>query len=490
MRESVPTIESDDDIYTVTEIADAIRQCLETEFPRIAVVGEIANFKRHSSGHLYLSLRDERNALRVVMFRRYTANLDFEPADGMRVVASGRLSHYGGGGVTQLLALGMERAGRGDMELEFRRLLRQLMDEGLTDPGRKRPIPRFPEEIAVITSPTGAAIRDIVETLRRRWPVAGILHITTDVQGDAAPARIERAFEIANGIDDLDAVILARGGGSVEDLWTFNTETVARAVASSRHPVVTGIGHEIDTTIADYVSDLRAATPTSAAELVAAVPLDDALRLVDVKTERMGRLVADSSTRRLRDLELLMRSSAFPVIRRRLDDAAQALDRSGERLSGWWDTNRTRTERTIRESALLLDGGMERVRGRCKNRLSASLERLRGLPPPIDASREKTARLVESVRLIAGAKLGLRRAAADGAARALAGLGPESVIGRGYALCTDSSGERLVTEAGALKRGDGLIVHFRDGGADCRVEGKRKGRPWRKSRPSRKRSNA
>ena len=485
MRESFPEVGGDEDVYTVTEVSEAVRQCLETEFPRIAVVGEIANFKRHTSGHLYFSLRDGRNALRIVMFRRNAAALGFEPADGEEVVASGRLSHYGGSGATQLVASGMQRAGRGELELAFRRLLQQLTDEGLTDPARKRPIAKFPSLVAVVTSPTGAVIRDIIGTLKRRWPVAEILHIPADVQGDAAPGSIERAFEALNGIEEIDAVILARGGGSIEDLWTFNTERVARAVVSSVHPVITGIGHETDTTIADMVSDLRAATPTAAAELVAPVPAEDVLRIVDGMTGQIGRLASAFSGRRLRDLELLMRSSSFPALERRLDDAAQRLDRLAERLPSWWRDESGKAGRLLDEHGRVLEAGLERAGRRNGERLAEGLQRLRGRRPEIGAHGEKYRRLVEAARVMVESGIRVRGAELDGMARTLAGLGPEAVVERGYAVCTDASGKRLVTDAASLSRGDDIVAYFRDGGAVCRVGGKRKGRPWRKNSPSR-----
>lgn len=486
MRGPFPDLEGDEDVYSVTEISEAIRQSLETEFPRISVIGEIANFKRHTSGHLYFSLRDERNNLRIVMFRRDAAALRFEPSNGEGVIASGRLSHYGGSGSTQLVARALEPAGRGDMELAFRRLLQQLTDEGLTDPARKRELPEYPARIAVITSRTGAVIRDIIDTLGRRWPLAEIIHIPSAVQGEAAAGQVVRALEAANATADVDAVILARGGGSLEDLWTFNTEPVARAIVASRHPVVTGIGHETDTTIADYVADVRAATPTAAAELVAPVSVRDARRIVGEQTKRLARLVSAVPGRRLGELDLLLRSSAFPALERRLDDAAQRLDRLAERVEGWWNGTRSDADRRLGEHRLVLQAAIERARRRSGERLSIRLERLRGRRPDTGMLRERFSRLVEAARLGVEADIRLRSAALDGKKRTLAGLGPETVIGRGYAVCTDLSGERYVTDVKSLSRGDGIVAYFRDGGARCRVEGTRKGKPWRKSSHSKR----
>jgi len=476
------------DVYTVSEVSDAIRQHLESEFPRVSVLGETANFKIHTSGHWYFTLRDAAAMLHAVVFRRYAEAISFVPADGMLVVASGRLSHYGGQGRTQLLAVDIIPAGRGALEIEFRRLLEKLMREGLTAPERKRPLPPYPERIVVITSLTGAVINDIRDTVARRWPVAEIVHIPADVQGAGAARSIVAAFDAANAMEAVDAVILARGGGSVEDLWTFNLEEVARAVAASAHPTITGIGHEIDTTIVDYVSDLRAATPTAAAEL--ATPL-----VSEVEARRRGLL--DALRERTRDaiandrhiVEYALRSGAFPALIHRLDRAAMEIDDLLGRLDEHRKSALVERARSVEDAVdgiarsidTLLAGGRldlaERV-GSLGERSPAAVLR---------ASRERVRSLMRLLPARAHGALALRAAESRGRIRALAGLDPRRVLERGYTVCTRPGSNEVIARSLSLERGDRMVVNFADGGALCAVERKGETTPWRKRRASSKR---
>lgn len=471
-------ITGNSDIYTVTELSEAIRQSLESEFPHVDVIGEIANFKVHTSGHCYFSLRDETNVIRSVIFRGNMKNLSFGPENGMLVVASGRLSHYGGGGQTELIVRSLSPAGRGRMELEFMKLLRKLMDEGLTDPERKRPSPEYPARIAVITSPTGAVIKDILDTLRRRWPVAEVIHICTDVQGAGADRSIKKAFEMSNRIENVDVVILARGGGSAEDLWTFNMEGVARAVAASVHPVITGIGHEIDTTVADYVSDIRAATPTAAAEI--ATPLmDDVRRHVEKRLGDLLRLYRDSSSKRLNLLEYILRSSAFPALVHRMERAELDIDGRVSRLRVWWDKKRGDGDRRAGASAAALERAAERMVSDGETKLMRRLGRLALNNPEktVAAAAEALKHLdrVLHVRMTAAIALGRRELSEK--MRTISGLHPDAVLKRGYAYCTTPEGETVISRAQGIAPDERVQVNFYDGGVLCRVERKRKGKP-------------
>ena len=469
------------DLYTVTEISEAVRQHLESEFPRLNVIGEIANFKLHTSGHAYFTLRDNANMIHAVLFRRYAERLACVPANGMLVIAPGRISHFGGSGQTQLIATELIPAGHGSMELEFRRLLKWLMDEGLTAADRKRPVPRYPAKIAVITSPTGAVIRDVVDTIRRRWPVAEIVRVGAEVQGSGSARSVVRAFEITNGIGDIDTVILARGGGSVEDLWSFNSEEVARAVAASTHPVITGIGHEIDTTVADYVADVRAATPTAAAEL--ATPLiDEVRRALGDSLRRIAAIEASSLANRRHLAEYLVRSSAFPSIRHRIERAELEIDDLLERLSDWRRASNLAFARALDESAAAMMRCVDKRTGRSRASLDSALDRLAQRNPGagmrLAAGSIEHGMRVMTVRLSGG--LSLKREEIVGRLGALAELDPRGVLRRGYSFCTAGRGERVIPRAGEISRGDELTVHFYDGGVLCSVREKRKGRPWRK----------
>lgn len=468
-----------DEIYTVTEITEAIRQSLESEFPSVSVMGEIANFKAHTSGHLYFSLRDEKNLLRVVVFRRYVNNLSFGPENGTLAVASGRLSHYGGSGQTQLLAQRMVPAGRGELELDFRRLLRKLMDEGLTAAERKRPIPPYPERIVVITSPTGAVIKDILDTLNRRWPVAEVIHLCTEVQGPGAGRMIAESFARSNSLEEVDVVILARGGGSTEDLWTFNLEEAARAVAGSVHPVITGIGHEVDTTVVDYVSDMRAATPTAAAELATPM-IEDVRAAVDENLNKIKKLYLESSEEKLRFLEYLLRSSAFPALVHRLERAELKMEDLTGRCDGWWTVKKLENYNKIHSRTLVVENELGRSIRACESRLVKILERLSLRSPEkrTSASSESLKRLLHLLRVRSEGSIDIRSQELKGRLRALKGLYPLKVLSRGYTFCTNGDGEEVIGSVNKVAPEGELTVNFYDGRAFCKVERKRRGRPW------------
>jgi exodeoxyribonuclease VII large subunit len=479
--ENGPAGEVRRDLYTVTEISEAVRQHLESEFPRVNVIGEIANFKLHTSGHAYFTLRDNSNMIHAVLFRRYAARVAFAPANGMLAIAPGRISHFGGSGQTQIIATDLIPAGRGSLELEFRRLLKRLMDEGLTAQDRKRPLPRFPARIAVLTSPTGAVIHDVIDTLRRRWPVAEIVHVPVEVQGAGAAASIVRAFEVVNGMSDVDTVILARGGGSVEDLWGFNSEEVARAIAGSIHPVVTGIGHEIDTTVADYVADVQAATPTAAAELAAPL-VDDVLRGLEGSLGRISIIESASLASRRHLVEYLVRSSAFPALVRRLERSELAADDCLERIVEWRRSSIDDLGDELASSAAGMAAALDERIERAREALGAARERLSERNPSVSVG-VAAASIDERMRVMAvrtAGDLKLRSREVSGRVDALAALDPRGVLKRGYAFCTEGRGERVIPRVAGVSRGDRLTVHFYDGGLFCSVREKKKGRPWRK----------
>lgn len=261
-----------DEVWSVSQLTHYIRDLFEIDFrlQDVQVSGEISNFIRARSGHLYFTLKDEGSQLKCVMWRTAAQRLRFDPQDGNSVVARGKVSVYGESGVYQLYAERLESAGIGNLALAFEQLKQKLSAEGLFDPLYKKPIPTLPHKIGIVTSPDAAALRDILNVLRRRYPLVTVLIAPTLVQGAEAPAQIIRALGWLDQRTDIDTIILARGGGSIEDLWAFNDEGVARAIFATQHPTISGIGHETDFTIADFVADLRAPTPSAAAEL--AVP--------------------------------------------------------------------------------------------------------------------------------------------------------------------------------------------------------------------------
>lgn len=477
-----------EEIHTVTELAEAIRQSLESEFPRVTVIGEIADFTAHRSGHWYFSLRDSSSRLRVVLFSRHARSVTFAPRDGISVIASGRISHYGGGGATQLVAAGLRPAGRGELELGVRRLLRRLMDEGLTDPARKRPLPAYPETIAVITSPTGAALRDVTRTLARRWPIARLVHLPAGVQGVDAPRSIRAAFERLARIPGIDLVILARGGGAAEDLAAFDDETVARAVASCPVPVVTGIGHEVDTTVCDHVADLRAATPTAAAEL--AVPDASEVRVSVgdlVRRVRAGATAAAAA--RLSAVEILLRSAGFRRLDRRLDRERMRCAGAEGRLADWWLRVRGRVARLVDRFPDRATAALREAWHRKRQVWMIASGDLAGtaVPRAVETRREVVKRAVLLIRTIAESKVSFERGRLDGLSRTLRGLGPIEVLERGYAYCTTEDGARIIGSAAGLTPGDRLSVRFHDGRVGCRVDSVGKEDTWQRRRPSKRR---
>ncbi len=256
------------EIYSVSRLTRAIKEILENSFPRIWVEGELSNFKRHSSGHFYFTLKDEHSQISCAMWRFRANQVLFQPQDGMKVLVEGDVQVYERGGNYQLIVQQIQPAGVGALQLAFEQLKHKLHAEGLFDERRKRPLPSYPERVGVVTSATGAAIRDIISVMQRRFPGVEIILRPVRVQGEGAAAEIAAAINDFNEFGQVDVLIVGRGGGSLEDLWAFNEEAVARAIFASKIPVVSAVGHEVDYSIADFVADRRAPTPSAAAEIV------------------------------------------------------------------------------------------------------------------------------------------------------------------------------------------------------------------------------
>ncbi len=342
-------------VWTVGELTRYIRELFDLDYrlKDVEVSGEISNFTRAASGHLYFTLKDGAAQIKCVMWRSQAERLRFRPSEGDAVVARGRISVYEAGGVYQLYADRLQPAGRGDLAAAFERLKSALEAEGLFDGERKRPIPRRPRKIGIVTSADAAAFRDILTVLQRRNPFVTVLIAPTLVQGELAPLQIVRALGWLDARNDIDTIILARGGGSIEDLWAFNDERVARAVFAAQHPIISGVGHETDFTIADFVADLRAPTPSAAAELV--VPdlsnIGAVLAQFQAALAATAQAVVDSRRAALRNraqfLGLLSPRRLVESDRQRIDGltgrlgraARRHLDRQGARLAiartGW-----------------------------------------------------------------------------------------------------------------------------------------------------------
>ncbi|CAN5723506.1 hypothetical protein BH10BDE1_BH10BDE1_29560 [soil metagenome] len=408
-------------ILTVGALNKMIRRQLEGEFSVLWLRGEISNFKAHPSGHFYFSLKDKDAQVSAVMFRGYNAQLRFKPEDGMEVIVRGKITVYEPRGNYQVMCETMEPVGAGALQKAFEQLKRKLQSEGLFDPARKRPIPSAPKHIAIVTSPSGAAIRDMLNVLSRRYKAARITLIPASVQGTRATAEIVNAIGMANLLRDVDVLIVGRGGGSIEDMWSFNEEQVARAIAGSRVPVISAVGHEIDFTIADFVADLRAPTPSAAAELVA----KNAVELVSV-IQRLERTLAASMLALVaRGLDRIRTSQRLLIDpRRRIEDAVLRCDDLVERL-----------ERAVLESIDRTRMTLELI----DERLAVRLRRR------IEAARTKFVR----------------------AASMLDGLSPLRVLDRGYALVTFQG--RAVTDAETLAVGSTVAIRFAEGQVEANV---------------------
>ncbi|MCB0011797.1 MAG: exodeoxyribonuclease VII large subunit [Anaerolineales bacterium] len=352
--------------WTVSELTAYIRELFDIDFRlrEVEIQGEISNFSRARSGHLYFTLKDEGAQLKCVMWRSAADRLRFDPGDGDAVVARGRIGVYEASGVYQLYADGMEPAGRGNLALEFERLKAQLDSEGLFDPDHKQPIPALPQKIGIVTSADAAALQDILNVLRRRYPLVAVLIAPTLVQGATAPPQIVRALQWLDGRNDIDTIIVARGGGSIEDLWAFNDERVARAIFAAQHPIISGVGHEIDFTIADFVADLRAPTPSAAAEL--AVP-----DIAEIKAAVAG-------TGQLLDQLMLGQ----------LQECRRALQIEAQRLHHLRPQNRIDSWRQLLDGQLLrLDNAMNNQLAAARHQLALLQTELRAVSPQATLDR-------------------------------------------------------------------------------------------------------
>lgn len=433
-------------VVSVSELNRRVRQLVERELPLLWVAGEVSGFTRAASGHCYFSLKDAQAQVRCVFFRHKAALLDFALENGMQVEVRALPTLYEARGDFQLSVETVRRAGLGLLYEAFERLKKTLDAEGLFDAARKRPIPAYPRAIGVVTSPAAAALRDVLTTLARRMPGIPVILYPAPVQGEGAGERIARAIRTASDRAEVDVLLVCRGGGSMEDLWAYNEEIVARAIAACALPVVTGIGHETDFTIADFVADLRAPTPTAAA--AAAVPdrAELSLRLV-TQRHRLERALARTLERRMQQLDYLGRRLVHP----------------GERIARRFDL-------LGHLAARLRHGG-----SRC---FTSALHRVAGAGAALRAARpdvrgfDTAMRDLES-RLRAAAALGLERRMQRVAALSshLEHLNPAGVLARGYGIVTRADGS-IARDAAALQLGEKLDIRLARGRAGARVEDK------------------
>jgi exodeoxyribonuclease VII large subunit len=438
-----------EEIFTVSRLNREARTLLETGFSSIRVEGELSNLARPGSGHIYFTLKDQGAQLRCAMFRQNKLRLPFRPEDGQAVVCRGRLSIYEARGDYQLIVENMEPAGEGDLQRQFEALKSRLAAEGLFAQEHKQPIPTLPGRIGVVTSPSGAAVRDILHVLARRFPAVPVRIYPVPVQGEGAADKIVAALQLATGRRDCDVLILARGGGSLEDLWSFNEETLARAIFECPIPIISGVGHEIDFTIADFVADLRAPTPSGAAEL--AVP---------------------DGTEWLRRYGLLQ-SRLRAAAGRRLADLGRRLQWQSARLDRMHPGNR------LRQQAQRLDELEQRLgvsfRGRLRqlrSEVATLAARFRGVSPlpRLRAARERLRGMDGRIRMAVRHRIEGSRRQLESLVKTLQAVGPEATLARGYAIVTLADGD-IVRAPAQVSPEQEIAVQVAGGRFAARVTG-------------------
>ncbi|MCZ0754677.1 exodeoxyribonuclease VII large subunit [Anoxybacillus sp. J5B_2022] len=436
---------------TVTALTKYIKRKFEVDphLQDLWIKGEISNFTYHSRGHMYFTLKDENARIQAVMFAGYNRYLAFRPENGMKVLVRGEISVYEPSGNYQIYVKEMQPEGIGNLYLAYEQLKQRLEAEGLFSPEHKQPIPSFPRYIGVVTSPTGAAIRDIVTTIRRRYPLGTVILFPSLVQGEHAVDSIVRSIEKANELGYIDVLIVGRGGGSIEELWAFNEEQVARAIFASRVPVISAVGHETDFTIADFVADLRAPTPTGAAEL--AVP--HVAELIERMTQRKVRLIRAMKEKMAAESERLSRlqkSYAFRYPKKLYEQKEQQLDTLLERL-------KRQTERLF-----------ERKRERFEQ-LHLKLE---AHHPAEQLAKmvEKQQALTKSLEKEMQSLLKQKQWQFTSLLSQLHALSPLKIMERGYSLVYNEK-EELVKSVRQVQPGDTIQVRLQDGRLDCHVWG-------------------
>jgi exodeoxyribonuclease VII large subunit len=436
-------------VLTVSELNAWARATLEAEIPLVWVEGEISNLRRYPSGHTYFTLKDAAAQVSAVLFRGQSGAVRFRPEDGMKVLVRGRVGLYEARGTFQIVVDGMEPAGLGALQMALEQLKARLLAEGLLDPARKRPLPLLPARIGVVTSLRAAALRDVLRVLERRFAGLSVVIAPVRVQGDGAAEEIAAGIRALNRLGGIDVLIVTRGGGSLEDLWAFNEEVVARAIAASRIPVISAVGHETDVTLADLVADVRAPTPSAAAEMVVVSRRDMVDRVAALRARLAGstRLRFGEARRRL---DRLAAARGLAAVERRVRDAMLEVDDLGARL-------RARLDARVRDE---------------NHRLAILAQRMTParLADRVVARRDRNADLAERLRMASMG--GLRRGGErlGGLLGRLRALSPLEVLARGYAVCYAVPGGAILKAAAGSRVGDRVRVRLHRGRLTCEVK--------------------
>lgn len=435
---------------TVTALTKYLKAKFQADrnLQNILLRGEISNFKRHSSsGHYYFTLKDDGARIAAVMFQSYNANIAFQPTDGMQVIVQGEINVYPGSGSYQIYIRDMQPDGVGGLFVAYEQLKKKLLEEGLFDQKFKKKIPSFPSVIGVVTSPTGAAVRDIITTIQRRYPIGKIVVIPTLVQGEGAKASIVKSIETAGKMKEIDVLIVGRGGGSIEELWAFNEEIVARAIFESKIPIISAVGHETDTTIADYVADLRAPTPTAAAELVS-LSQREILEQFTVRKSRLNKAMDTIIERKQAQLKAVQDAYVFRYPNSLFHPKQEQFDRINERLhTSINEIVKTKINKHKElNSSLLIHHPSNRVQ----------LEKQKHQQLHMALQKEFN-------RLITQKKFEMERVV-----HTLDALSPLKVMARGYSLAYKNDNE-LMKSVKQAKSGDRFQLQMTDGKLNCEV---------------------
>jgi len=434
-------------IYTISQLTEEIQGIIEEKFDFIWVEGEISNFTAPSSGHYYMVLKDEKAQIRAVMFRLQSRYLKFLPENGMKVIAHGRIGLYAPRGEYQIILDYLEPMGVGALALAFEQLKKKLAGQGIFDKNIKKPLPYLPQRVAVITSPTGAAIRDFLNVIRRRFANINIIVVPVRVQGNEAASDMVKALQIVNDKLNMDVIVLTRGGGSLEDLWAFNEEQLALAIRESRIPVVSAVGHEIDLTISDLAADFRAPTPSAAAELL----VMEKETLID----------------RLNKMKQQLASNVLLTIKyqtQALEHLADGLLDPRKRIADTWMRLDEISSRLAREMNMIM-------RGR-KTRLNADGQALLLHSPMHIMSSAKQQLDFHKISLTRALKncLGKRQMALSLLEKGINDLNPLSILNRGYSITRKLPEQTVLRDASGVQKGDQVQVLLSKGGINCRVE--------------------
>ncbi len=416
-------------VYSVSEITRLIKNELESKFPLVWVEGEVSNFKRAHSQHLYFDLKDEKAQLRAVMWRSNAAKIPFEMKDGIQVICKGPISVYSQRGQYQIQVEAVEPKGKGALQLAFEQLKKKLEEEGLFKSEKKRKIPLLPKKVGVITSPRGAAIIDILQTIERRFAKLHIMIFPVRVQGEGAAEEIVEALDYLGEVPDIDVIIVGRGGGSIEDLWAFNEEKVARAISRCLVPIISAVGHEIDFTIADFVADKRASTPSAAAEILIEKEQAFAERIESLERRMQHQMRYMTQERKNRVMEMI-RHRAFQRFKERLYHLSQLVD-----------------DLEIRAFDFIQDEQKKMAEYRSDVRLAE--EKMTSL------IREKMGRLQSRWEMLASQ---------------LHSLSPLNILKKGYTLCWESGKDKLVQTVDEVEKGKKMTVSFFKGEFSCKVD--------------------